>query len=81
MKDRKPVEGFISDVIVLKQITIRPGAATDTAAAVALLDSGQVPTDELLGEVFTMDGVEEALALLDRKLPGRDAVRVCLQLA
>jgi threonine dehydrogenase-like Zn-dependent dehydrogenase len=82
MKERKPVEGFISDWIPMRGITLMPGVPGDHAGrAVELLWAGQVPTRELLGEVFPLDRVGEAFELLDRKTPGRDAIRVGLQLA
>jgi hypothetical protein len=33
-----------------------------------------------VGDVFTLDGVDEALQLVDRKIDGRDAIRVGLRL-
>jgi hypothetical protein len=33
----------------------------------------------VVGEVFGLDGIAEAMALLARQLPGRDAVRVGLR--
>ena len=46
------------------------------AEAVALIESGRVNTDAMLGEVFDLDGIEDAMALLARRDPTRDAVRV-----
>jgi hypothetical protein len=79
MKDR-PLEGFHSDWIPTRRITLHPGAGLDTEGAVALINAGKVPTTELLGETFPLDRFEEAFALLTRSIPGRDAVRVALEL-
>ena len=49
------------------------------AAAVAMLESGEVRADVVAGEVFDLDGIDEAMALLTRSDPGRDAVRVGLK--
>jgi len=46
-----------------------------------LIRQGQVPTAELLGEVVTVDGFGDALKLLARELPGRDAIRLSLRMA
>jgi threonine dehydrogenase-like Zn-dependent dehydrogenase len=82
MKERRPVEGFISDWIPMRAITLMPGVPGDHARrAVELLWEGRVPTRELLGEVLPLERVGEAFELLDRKIPGRDAIRVGLQLA
>lgn len=80
MKDR-PLEGFHSDWIPTRRITLHPGAGLDTAGAVALINEGKVPTAELLGDTFPLEQFEDAFALLTRKTPGRDSVRVALRLA
>jgi threonine dehydrogenase-like Zn-dependent dehydrogenase len=79
MKDR-PLEGFHSDWIPTRRITLHPGAGLDTEGAVALINADKVPTADLLGEAFALDEFEDAFALLTRTLPGRDAVRVALRL-
>jgi threonine dehydrogenase-like Zn-dependent dehydrogenase len=79
MKD-KPLEGFHSDWIPTRRITLHPGAGLDTESAVRLINEGKVPTAALIGETFPLDGFEEAFALMTRQLPGRDAVRVALRL-
>jgi threonine dehydrogenase-like Zn-dependent dehydrogenase len=81
MKDRKPVVGFISDWIPMRRIHIHPGAGIDIARSVELIVTGRVPTAELVGETLPMESVGEALQLLDRAIPGRDAVRVALRIA
>ena len=81
LKDRKPVEGFISDWIPMRRIHIHAGSEGDHfRTAVDLLWQGKVPTADLVGEVFTLDGLDEALRLLDRRIDGRDAIRVGLRL-
>jgi threonine dehydrogenase-like Zn-dependent dehydrogenase len=79
MKDR-PLEGFHSDWIPTRRITLHPGAGLDTEGAVALINEGKVPTAELLGEVFPLEQFEDAFSLLNRQIPGQDAVRVALRL-
>jgi threonine dehydrogenase-like Zn-dependent dehydrogenase len=80
MKDL-PLEGFHSDWIPTRRITIHPGAGLDTEGAVALINEGNVPTAALIGETFPLERFEEAFALMNRQLPGRDAVRVALRLS
>ena len=82
LKDRRPVEGFISDWIPMRRIHISAGVDGDSVStAVGLLWEGRIPTADLVGEVFALEDVGEALDLLDRKVPGRDAIRVGLRLA
>lgn len=81
LKAFRPVE-IISDLIVLKGLTVHGGSgstASSMRSAVDLLNTGALPTDTLLGEVFTLDQLEDAMALLQRTVPGRDAVRVGLR--
>jgi hypothetical protein len=58
------------------------GGAGSTAQSMRktgeVLNSGEYPTKALLGEVFTLDTLDEAMALLMRADPDRDAVRVSL---
>jgi len=81
LKDRRPVDGFISDWIPMRRITICAGTDGDNVQkAVDLIWSGQVPMADLVGDVFPLEQVREALDLLDRKAGGRDAIRVGLRL-
>jgi threonine dehydrogenase-like Zn-dependent dehydrogenase len=79
MKDG-PLEGFHSDWIPTRRITLHPGAGLDTEGAVALINEGKVPTAALIGETFPLERFEEAFALMTRRVSGRDAVRVALRL-
>jgi threonine dehydrogenase-like Zn-dependent dehydrogenase len=81
LKDRKPVDGFISDWIPMRQLHLHAGFPGDhVKTSVELIRQGKVPTADLLGEVVTMDGFGDALRLLARDLPGRDAIRLALTL-
>jgi threonine dehydrogenase-like Zn-dependent dehydrogenase len=81
LKDRKPVEGFISDWIPMRQLHIHAGFPGDhVKTSIELIWQGKVATADLLGEVFTLDRLAEALDLVARKIPGRDAIRVALRL-
>lgn len=80
MKDR-PLEGFYSDWIPTRRITLHPGAGLDAKTAVELINADKVPTAAMLGDTFPLDQFEEAFALLTRATPGRDSVRVALQLS
>lgn len=71
----------VSDLVPLKGLTVVGGSGSTAASmreAVDLLNAGGFPTRALLGEVFTLDQIDEAVGLLTRSLPGRDAVRVVL---
>jgi threonine dehydrogenase-like Zn-dependent dehydrogenase len=81
LKNNAPVE-LVSDDIVLRGLTVKggPGSTPDSMrAAVGLINDGKVPTHELLGEVFPLDGFDEAISLLKREHPDRDAVRLTIR--
>lgn len=81
LKDRKPVDGFISDWIPMRQLHLHAGFPGEhVKTSVELIMQGKAPTADLLGEVVTMDGFADALRLLARDLPGRDAIRIALTL-
>lgn len=80
MKDT-PLEGFHSDWIPTRRITIHPGAGLDTEGAVRLINENKVPTANLLGDTFPLEQFEDAFSLLCRNTPGRDSVRVALKLS
>jgi threonine dehydrogenase-like Zn-dependent dehydrogenase len=79
MKDR-PLEGFHSDWIPTRRITIHPGAGLDTEGATRLINEGKVPTAAMLDESFPLDRFEDAFALLNRQVPGRDVIRVAVRM-
>ena len=47
--------------------------------AVDYLNQGRVPTEALLGEVRSLDDFDEALALLKREHPTKEAIRVSVR--
>ena len=80
LKNLAPVE-LITDQIVYKGLTIQGGSGSTPSSmreAVAILNSGEFPTGPLLGEVFGIDQIDEAMALLQRTAD-HDAVRVGLR--
>ncbi|MFG1923414.1 zinc-binding dehydrogenase [Cryptosporangium sp. NPDC048952] len=81
LKDRKTVEGFVSDWIPMRQLHIHAGFPGDhVKTAIELIRTGRVPTADLLGEVFPLEQLGDALDLVGRKVPGRDAIRVGVRL-
>lgn len=72
---------MVSDLVPLKGLTVVGGSGSTPQSmekAVALLNTGRFPTRALLGEVFTLDTIDDAMGLLARTVPDRDAVRVGL---
>ncbi len=83
LKLHKPVEGLVSDQIVLKSLTVVGGAGftpSSMRVAVELLVTGRVDRSVLVGDVVTLDTLGEGLDLLARRIEGRDSVHVSLAL-
>ena len=81
LKERRPVE-IISDDIVNRSLRIVGGTAftpETLVEAVELLNTRQVDTTALRGAVLDIDHIEDAIDLLLRRDPARDAVRVSLR--
>jgi threonine dehydrogenase-like Zn-dependent dehydrogenase len=79
LKHFAEVPGFVSDNIVMKALTVFGGAGytpESMAESVAMLERGAVRSDLVTGEVLDLDHIEEAMRLLARSDPTRDAVRV-----
>ncbi len=79
LKHFEAIPGLVTDLIVLKALQIFGGSGytpESMGIAVAMIEGGQVRSDLVVGEVFGLDGIAEAMALLARTVPGRDAVRV-----
>jgi threonine dehydrogenase-like Zn-dependent dehydrogenase len=80
LKNMAPVE-LVTDLIVLKGLTVIGGAGSSYESmeeAVRILNTGTFPTGPLLGEVFGLDRLDDAMALLMRTAD-HDAVRVGLK--
>jgi threonine dehydrogenase-like Zn-dependent dehydrogenase len=82
LKHFQEIPGLVTDRIVLGGLQVYGGSGftpRSMADAVALLETGAVHTDVVAGAVFDLDGIADAMALLARADPSRDAVRVGLR--
>jgi len=81
LKHFAEVPGLVTDKIVVNGLRVFGGSGftpDSMARAVELLRAGKIKTGAVAGEVFDLDGIEDAMALLSRADPARDAVRVSL---
>jgi threonine dehydrogenase-like Zn-dependent dehydrogenase len=81
LKHFAEIPGLVTDKIVVGGLKVFGGSGftpESMATAVELLRAGRIRTDVVAGEVFGLDGIEEAMSLLARTDPSRDAVRVSL---
>jgi threonine dehydrogenase-like Zn-dependent dehydrogenase len=81
LKHFEAIPGLVTDRIVIGGLKVLGGSGytpESMATAVELLIAGRIRTDVVAGEVFGLDGIEEAMGLLARTDPSRDAVRVSI---
>jgi len=81
VKGLKAVPDFVSDLVVLKEITIR-GAFGVTGrayeAAIRLIESGKVPLEKMHTHDFRLEDAERAIRTLAGELPGDASIHSCL---
>jgi threonine dehydrogenase-like Zn-dependent dehydrogenase len=81
LNDMTPVE-VMTDKIVLNSLAVKGGSGSTTDSmkkAVSYLNEGRVPTDALAGDVLPLDDFDQAMALLKREHPTREAIRVTVR--
>jgi threonine dehydrogenase-like Zn-dependent dehydrogenase len=81
MKGPKPVEGFLNDRVVLKELTIKGAFGVDFHAyepAIAIIESGKYPLEKLHTHTLPLEQAERALQLLAGEIEGEDAVHIAL---
>jgi threonine dehydrogenase-like Zn-dependent dehydrogenase len=81
VKGFKPVSDFISDLVVVKEVTIK-GAFGVTSrsyeSAIRLIESGRVPLSRLHTHDFPLEQAEEAIRSLAGESEGRTCIHACL---
>jgi threonine dehydrogenase-like Zn-dependent dehydrogenase len=81
LKHFQPVQHFLSDLIVLKSLTVSGLAGSTPASmeeAVRLIGERPEIAQEMSGAQVELDSLDRGLALLERRLPGEDAIHVAL---
>ena len=81
VKGFQAIPDFISDKIVMKEISVR-GAMGVTyhayASAIRLIESGRVPLEKMHTHDFPLREAETAIRTLAREIPGEEAIHACL---
>jgi threonine dehydrogenase-like Zn-dependent dehydrogenase len=81
VKGFRPVPEFVSDVVVVKELTII-GAFGVTArsydAAIRLIESGRVPLEKMHTHDFALEDAEQAIRTLAGEMPGPSSIHSCL---
>jgi len=80
-KGFKSVPDFLSDLIVVKEATIRGAFGVTTRAydsAIRLIESGHVPLAEMHTHDFPLEQAERAIQVLGGEIPGESSIHSCL---
>ena len=81
VKGFKAVPDFLSDLIVVKELTVR-GAFGVTwksyDAAIRLIESGRVPLAKMHTHDFPLEQAERAIQMLGGEIPGESSIHSCL---
>ncbi len=81
VKGFKPVDDFVSDLIVMKEITIKGAIGVTSSgykAAIRLIESGRVPLEKMHTHDFPLRDAELAIRTLARQVPGDESIHSCL---
>ena len=80
-KGFKAVPDFISDKIVVKELSVKGAFGVDYPAyeaALRLIESGRYPLEEMHTHTLPLDEAEHALRLLAREIPDEEAIHIAL---
>jgi threonine dehydrogenase-like Zn-dependent dehydrogenase len=81
VKGFKAVPDFVSDLVVVKEVTIRGAFGVTTRAyraAIRLIESGRVPLERMHTHDFGLEDAERAIRTLAGEEPGEASVHSCL---
>lgn len=81
IKAFREIPGFISDKVVLKEVTIRGAIGVTSsgyAKAIRLLERREVPVERMHTHDFALRDAERAIRTLAREVPGEESVHSCL---
>ena len=80
-KGFKAVPDFVSDKIVVKELTVMGAFGVDYPAyeaAIHLIESGRYPLEEMHTHTLPLEKAEHALRLLAREIPDEEAIHIAL---
>src|SRR4030095_4562958 len=81
VKGFKPVENFVSDLIVMKEIRITGAIGVTSSgykAAIRVIESGRIPLQQMHTHDFDPAAASLAIRTLARQVPGDESIHSCL---
>jgi len=82
VKGFKAVPEFVSDLVVVKELTLVGAFAVTSRgyeAAIRLIESGRVPLERMHTHDFPLEDAERAIQTLAGEVPGETSVHSCLR--
>lgn len=81
VKGFRAIPDFVSDKIVMKEVTIRGAIGvtyTGYASAIRLIESGRVPLEKMHTHEFALRDADRAIRTLAREIPDEESIHSCL---
>ncbi len=81
VKGFQPIPDFVSDKIVMKEISLRGAIGVTSSAyrnAIRLIESRRIPLERMHTHDFALADADLAIRTLAREVPGQDAIHSCL---
>jgi threonine dehydrogenase-like Zn-dependent dehydrogenase len=81
VKGFKPVPGFVSDKIVVKEILVRGAIGVTSSgyrSAIRAIESGRWELERMHTHDFPLEEAERAIRVLARQVPGEESIHSCL---
>jgi len=81
VKGFKPVEDFVSDLIVMKEVTVQGAigvTSTGYKKAIKLIESGRIDLSRMHTHDFGLEDAELAIRTLAREVEGEESIHSCL---
>lgn len=81
MKGFKDIPSFVSDIIVVKEITIKGAIGVTSSgyqSAIKTIESGKLPLEAMHTHNFKLEEAELAIKTLARQIPGEESIHSCL---
>ena len=80
-KGFKAVPGFVSDKVVMKEISLRGAIGVTSSGytkAIRLIESGSSPIEKMHTHRFALQDAELAIRTLAREIPDEESIHSCL---
>ncbi|MEQ8990925.1 MAG: medium chain dehydrogenase/reductase family protein [Pseudomonadales bacterium] len=81
VKGFKPVDDFVSDLIVMKEITIHGAIGVTSSgyrSAIRLIESGRSPIEQMHTHDFSLENADLAIRTLAREVENDESIHSCL---